>query len=799
MSTYLNSPGVVAREVDFSQIGNQPTTVGAAIIGPTVKGPVEIPTLVTSYSEYVNIFGDSFTFGQREGATVDTTYLTSISAESYFNHEGTSLLVTRVVSGSFTAATSTPILNTVPLSTSIPVGADTNLSASISTFPIGVRFNQSYTVTPTGGSGEGLEIQYSPQQYFDWTTFALTTKYQIDVTKPGTGYIATDVLTIPGAQLGLNPDGRLIPGQNNLSQSIDNWDNSYNIRSGRSWGAVHGPQGYSGQIGAWGKGVCDITYVNGGITNFEIVSSPGSRNDYTDDFNIGERYKSYVTRDRSTRGTRYVYYTLSAANFEAHTPLEITLTGDNIITQVGDVAFELETLTKGTVANSIGPENDGNLLLGTKDNIRWEIPEVNTSTGEFSLLIRRGDDTNDNKVVLETYTRLSLDPNSRYYISRVIGDQAQVLVTEGTDTYLDTTGDYVNNSKYVRVKSVAYKTPNYLGNIGTPSATYVTYVPVVQSGSFAGASGDEMPDANSTFYKDIVENSIYTSQGVPAASYASAIALLANKDDYKYNVITVPGLTYANSAHVSTLTSLVQNTQNRGDAIAIVDIVNYGATISAVKTAAAALDSSYAATYWPWLELQDPSTGLRVNVPPSTLIPGVFAYTDKVAAPWFAPAGIKRGVLGTSVVGERKLTQSSRDELYTSKVNPITFINGTGSVLFGQKTLQTNASALDRINVRRLLIEMKNYFEQIAGGIVFEQNSATTRNSFINKVTPYLEGIQQNQGLYAFKIVMDESNNTSDVIDRNQLVGQVYIQPTKTAEFVYLDFNITPTGVAFPS
>ena len=209
-------------------------------------------------------------------------------------------------------------------------------------------------------------------------------------------------------------------------------------------------------------------------------------------------------------------------------------------------------------------------------------------------------------------------------------------------------------------------------------------------------------------------------------------------------------------------------------------------------------DLPYAATYWPWVEVQDPSTGLRVEVPPSTLIPGVYAYTDKVSKPWFAPAGIKRGVLGTGTVAERKLAQSTRDDLYTSKVNPITSINRIGSVVHGQKTLQTRASALDRVNVRRLLIELKSYLGQVAETLVFEQNSLVTRNSFINKVTPYLESIQQNQGLYAFKVVMDDTNNTPDVIDRNELIGQIYIQPTKTAEFIYLDFNITPTGVAFP-
>jgi hypothetical protein len=794
MSTYLNSPGVASREVDSSQITGQPTTVGAAIIGPTVKGPVEVPTVVSSYSEYVNVFGDSFSFGSPLGSA-NTSYLTSISAESYFTNGGDSLLVTRVVSGSFTSATSTPILNTVSLGTGIVVGTDTNLTSSISTFPTGVQWNTSYTVTPeTNGAGQGLELQYTPS-----LLAGNVEKYQINVTKPGTGYVAGNTLTIPLAQLGANPDGRLIPGANNLSQSIDTWEGaSYPIRqSGWKWAT-----GVADVTGSYGTG--KIQYATGQvgpnsiIMNLEILENRYSA--YDNNFNIGEQYGitvSQVTSNGVLTPIR-ILFTLTANNFITPAPLIITLQAGDIVGSIGDVAFELETLSKGAIMNSASPSTDA-LEYGTVDNIRWEIPTVNTSSGEFSLLVRRGDDTSNEKTVLEVYNRLSLDPNSPYYISKVIGDQSQTIATEGTDSYLETTGDYANRSKYIRVKSVAYKTPNYLGATGTPSALYKSYLPAAQSGSFTGAQGATSPNANATFYENIVENVNYTSQGVPAESYASAIALMANKDDYRYNIITVPGLTYANTAHVSTLTTLVQNTQNRGDAIAVVDVVNYGASIASVKSAAAAINSSYAATYWPWVELQDPSTGTRVSVPPSTIIPGVFAYTDKVAAPWFAPAGLKRGVLGTTVVGERKLSQTTRDDLYTSKVNPITYVNGAGSIVYGQKTLQTAASALDRINVRRLLIEMKTYFEQIAGGIVFEQNSAATRNSFINKVTPYLESIQQNQGLYAFKIVMDETNNTADVIDRNQLVGQVYIQPTKTAEFIYLDFNITPTGVAFPS
>jgi phage tail sheath protein FI len=276
------------------------------------------------------------------------------------------------------------------------------------------------------------------------------------------------------------------------------------------------------------------------------------------------------------------------------------------------------------------------------------------------------------------------------------------------------------------------------------------------------------------------------------------INLLANQDDYRFNVLITPGL-FASEASLGTsqVNTIINNTQNRGDNIFIADLVPYSSSITAVTAQANAKNTSYAASYWPWVQTVDPSSGQLVWVPASTMIAGVYAFNDNVSEPWFAPAGINRGGLSTVVRAEKKLTQANRDTLYSNKVNPIATFPGTGTVVYGQKTLQTKASALDRVNVRRLLISLKSYISQVANNLVFEQNTIATRNQFLSQVNPYLESVQQRQGLFAFRVVMDSSNNTPDVIDRNQLVGQIYLQPTKTAEFVYLNFNILPTGVSF--
>ena len=228
------------------------------------------------------------------------------------------------------------------------------------------------------------------------------------------------------------------------------------------------------------------------------------------------------------------------------------------------------------------------------------------------------------------------------------------------------------------------------------------------------------------------------------------------------------------------------------------DLTGYGSSVGAVVTEAQSRNTSYAASYWPWVRIIDPATGKHIWVPASTVIPGVYAFNDKVSAPWFAPAGINRGGLSTVLQAEYKLSQTNRDTLYANNINPIATLPKQGVVVYGQKTLQKEQSALDRVNVRRLMIELKNYVRQIADTVVFEQNTITTRNSFIARVTPYLEGIQQKQGLYAYKVIMDDSNNGPAVIDQNQLVGQIYIQPTRTAEFISLDFILLPTGAEFP-
>ena len=469
----------------------------------------------------------------------------------------------------------------------------------------------------------------------------------------------------------------------------------------------------------------------------------------------------------------------------------------------GAAPFTLSTLGKGALFNNstgagdAGDQNsDGSLVSGTSDNIRWEIGNVSIANGTFSLLVRRGDDSTKEKTILESFNDLSLDPNSDGYIAKVIGDQYKTKSSDGSSTYLASVGSYVNRSRYIRVSSVDRATLDYLSNDGINIRTgaYSGSLPTASSGSFHGASGNLWKSSEpNKMFSEITATNI---QGLDAADYADAISILSNEDEYVFNIVSAPGLIYSFGDHKVQLDSLMSLSSNRGDNIAVVDLSPYGSMVSSAAGNAGTVNSSYAATYWPWLQVSS-ATGRNEFVPAGVVIPGVYVFTDNAAAPWFAPAGLTRGGIPNVIQAERKLTRSQRDTLYAANVNPIATFPGSGISVFGQKTLQKKKSALDRVNVRRLLIDLKKFLGDAAKNIVFEQNTIGTRNSFLSSVNPYLESVVQRQGLYAFRVVMDDTNNTADVIDRNQLVGQIFIQPAKTAEFISLDFVIMPTGATF--
>jgi hypothetical protein len=283
-------------------------------------------------------------------------------------------------------------------------------------------------------------------------------------------------------------------------------------------------------------------------------------------------------------------------------------------------------------------------------------------------------------------------------------------------------------------------------------------------------------------------------------AYNQSITALGNSDEFDINLIVVPGILHQHHPYVTNL--VVDMCEARGDCFFVMDMYSddgnpTSGQIDEVVAYAAEYDTNYAATYYPWIKILDTNNNKIVTVPPSVVMPSVYAANDRVAAEWFAPAGLNRGGIPIATQVTDRTTHEERDTLYEGKVNPIAAFPGSGVVVWGQKTLQNQSSALDRVNVRRLLINIKKFFASTSKFLVFEQNVASTRNKFLSIVNPYLESVQQRSGLYAFFVKMDESNNTPDIVDRNILYGQIYLKPTKTAEFIVLDFNILPTGAAF--
>tara|TARA_Y100001963_G_scaffold7822_1_gene10206 strand:+ start:23 stop:1864 length:1842 start_codon:yes stop_codon:yes gene_type:complete len=488
-------------------------------------------------------------------------------------------------------------------------------------------------------------------------------------------------------------------------------------------------------------------------------------------------------------------------------------------------AFKINTFADGAILNNrVGYGTNNILLSGSNDNIRWEVTSTNHTKGTFTLLVRKGNDTIKQKQILETWNNLSLDPNASNYISKVIGDSKAEIDGKGTaDPFIKYTGNYPNKSKYIYVSDVK-ETIDYLDENGDVRVNANSAsLPGVGSGSFhgsfiGGTNGEAGFDSfgnvsgsySSAAYDFYDKIGTSNSQGYRlgaitdeygGTSYTEALNLLSNADEYDINMIFIPGIIdgASQAANTGIITKAIDVCETRGDCFLIYDVEPYSTTnISTVTAKAATRNSNYAATYWPWVQTVDSQTGGFRWLPPSVNMAGIFAFNDKVAAPWFAPAGLNRGGLDTVVQAARKLTHSNRDDLYESNVNPIATFPGQGVVVWGQKTLQKKASALDRVNVRRLLIKVKKFISASSRFLVFEQNNAQTRERFLNIANPYLEQVQAQSGLNAFKVIMDDSNNTPDIVDRNILYGQIFLQPTKTAEFIVLDFTIQPTGASFP-
>lgn len=694
MAETLISPGIQITETDLSYVVPRPIVAGAALVGPTAKGPVMVPTKVTSYAQFLRTFGSTFEITVPSSSEGDVEiperiekqeFITSIAAKSYFEQGGDSILVTRVANRSdFGPAVSTKIVN-----------------------------------------GEKVEVETTE------TYWAVEREREVE--EGTTGAVSR-------------------------TRNVTYWV----IVNPETQEETEVPEGTEGAV----EKTRTETYW---VVVEEVEVEEGTE---------GAQEKTRtVTNEESAGKESFKLYTLSEGEYLNNAASE-----------------EYKPYESGSECDE---REDYSLISGSSENFRFEIVNVDEDRGTFGINIRRGDDTGKQKIILESWQNLSLDPNSPNYIAARIGDQAfKYEVDDDQTAHIDVSGNYVNKSAFVRVV-VLQTTPDYLDTEGNPVEEYKKLLPLEGTGAFVegkGKPGYHGNEAAEDFFEKITPISEYP-QGVECKDYKEAFALLQNADEYRFNVISAPGMLGEGCQEV--ITEMVSMAEERGDCITVIDFEGINSGVLTVKDSAQLVNSSYAATYWPWLQVYS-ATGRLVWVPASTVIPGVYANNDKMAAPWFAPAGMNRGSLSGVIQTRKKLVKTDRDKLYKANINPIASFPGSGLVIYGQKTLQKKASALDRVNVRRLLIELKENVRRFAGKVLFEHNTSAIRNSFRAELETYLSSVVTRRGLYDYNIILDELNDP-ETIDRNEFKCQIVLQPTKVIEFVYVDFVITNTGVEFNS
>jgi hypothetical protein len=819
MAERIVSPGVFTIEKDQSFLQRGVSEIGASIVGSTLKGPAQVPTKIGSFSEFQEIFG---------GYT-DESYV-PFTVQEYLKNAGT-ITVTRllyengynlqngvlaIVAESGSVSEVTHLLHpTQPVSTtgdsnvfeeslfenlnsgsfklkvSGAFATDSSIpgySAYLTTDFISASLDStsnSYITKIFGNNPKSVNypvyVQYENKNAFSLfnqsseisMSLAIVDKYQFlqDFQAASTPYITSQQIT-GGSSIDLFKFHTLSHG------NVENFDVKVGIRDIKVASEVSDPNGY-------GTFTLEVRRVN----NQHLPTSPFDSDDTDKSPDIVEQFTNlnldpdspnYIVRRigdqyRTIDSDGKIYDNGDYPNLSKYIRIEVT---ENVKAKAVDASL----IPFGFRAvNSPIPDvsgSAGNLNLGAVSYVSSQVIGSSYSSKNYF-----GFD----------YTNL----NNLNYLAP--------LPTSGSNTGSNT-DFYLGNVSQAAQANFPSIAGAYSGSIGTSLdagrlATEVSIntrkFMVPFQGGFDGSkpnlpkmSGTNIKSSN-TFGFDC---STSTSTGTLA--YRKAFAALSNTDFFDMNMLITPGL--IDRLHSSVTAEARQLAEDRQDTFYIMDAGAVTDSISTVVNQVNSIDSNYTATYFPWVRIVDPGKNKPMFVPPSVVVPGALSFNDTVSAPWYAPAGLNRGSLTSVINTYEKLTQSNRDELYESRVNPIANFPNQGICIWGQKTLQSRPSALDRVNVRRLLITVKKFIASSTKFLVFEQNTTATRNRFLAIANPYLESVRSQQGLHAFRVVMDASNNTPDLIDQNILYGQIFLQPTRTAEFIVLDFNIQPTGASFP-
>ena len=772
MAEKIVSPGVFTRENDLSFLSQGIGEIGAAVIGPFAKGPAFVPTVVDTQSEFESIFG-----------IPDGTYYTGYTVQNYLREAGTVTIVRVGHIGGYNHVD--PIAIKVSGSTGIRVVGTLNVTHN-GDEEVGLPntvINSQPSASSFSISGSELGIAVSASilpsavndlaDVFGESARGSKNAYVYNYYENAAANLADEILG--GAQVVLEtmPDQEFLQ---DISHASTPWIKSQ---------LISGERHDLFRFHTLGDGTNYNKEYKVSIFN---VKAAGSTN-ATDYATFSLSIRGYSDTDKR----KSILETYNNLNLDPASPnyilkvigdQNITIDLDGKMSMNGDYSnrsklVRVEVSPEGSFPIVAAPFGHGAYINTVRVANQTEVPVVIYSTGSA----QNTSSTTSNYSGIDLETSLVRTDNANYL--KPIPDGA----TKGANLDFSFDGP-------ITIQGGTYNFGYTLSTNDSSDIIAKRQFTVGFQGGFDGVSptisidkGIDISSGNSQGFN------LATATSSGSVAYVKAINSVSNPDDFDINLVTAPGIIRRHHSYV--FDKIVDMCESREDCFFIGDVVGANDSIDLAIEQGQAVDSNYAGTYYPWVKTIDSRTNKLTAVPPSVLMPGIYAANDAIAAEWFAPAGLNRGGITGAVSVLNRLTHAERDTLYEGKINPIASFPGEGIVAFGQKTLQDRASALDRINVRRLLIKVKKYIASTSRYLVFEQNTSQTRSKFINTVNPYLESIQQRQGLFAFRVVMDETNNTPDVIDRNILAGQIFLQPTRTAEFIVLDFNILPTGASF--
>ena len=795
MAERIVSPGVFTREKDLSFLPQGVAEIGAVLIGQTIKGPAFVPTRVESFNEFQQKFGglteDSYLPYTAQSYLQDAPNATIVRVLGTDGYTFTKPLVLNISSsqGNRVAAVLYPSLSgSIPDATgnlfetsfvrNLVGGATTNVTAS------------SFGLILSGSAFTGNNTTTSSLNPTSANYFTKTFGYLPKSSKQAYTYLNFN--TFQSASFATN---EVVLVQTASFATFD-FSEQYSVAST--------PFIKSQKIGGTAVNLFKFhTLSHGNSTNYEI--KVGIRDIKTAADVPGSDYGTFTVVVRRVDTSKIPYSIFGQGvqdsdtrpnTLEEFNNVNLDPNSPNYIKRV--IGDRFITVDANGKLSTNGDYNNNSIYIRVEVDSDVDAAAIDSSLLPFGF----GALTSP---IPSTYTV----PSPTYVASQSLAG------SYNKNVYLGYSFDFVTTDNLNFLNPLPDASTTTVGSdfdLATCESNSTT-ISLTDSATtaqldarkfmipFQGGFDGFQPNRKVLVGNDIVAGN---TQGLDCSSATAAgtvalrkgINAVSNPDEFDMNMIVIPGV--INRLHSSVTTYAKDLCEDRGDTFFVMDGGAWSDNISTVVNSLSSFDSNYVATYHPWVKILDTDKNKPVWVPPSVVLPGVIAFNDQVAAEWYAPAGLNRGGLSNVIEVKTRLTHDERDQLYVGRVNPIATFPGQGATVFGQKTLQAKPSALDRINVRRLLIAVKKFIASSSRYLVFENNTAATRNRFLSIVNPYLESIQQRNGLYAFRVIMDESNNTPDVIDRNILKGDIFLQPAKTAEFIVLDFSVLPTGAAFP-